>query len=206
LSEAIIVLGDKTSHKGTVISASPFSDTNGKSWARIGDKVSCPLCGGIFPISEGNAGHIDDGKPVAYHGCKTACGATLIASSQLFTTTEPSAGAGGAVAGPLNATVQGAGSAAAAALLTQGFGSIGSGLLASYEEEPLDDERQRFRGRFQVVDGSTAEPVAGQAGRVRSTAGQYLGASTDAEGYTAWVERDAAEALAFDLTPPQEQA
>ena len=33
----------------------------------MGDMVSCPLCKGIFPISEGDASLIDDGKPVAYH-------------------------------------------------------------------------------------------------------------------------------------------
>jgi uncharacterized Zn-binding protein involved in type VI secretion len=186
MSQSLIVIGDRTSHKGTVISASPFSDTHGKGWARIGDQVSCPRCGGIYPISEGDASLIDDGKPVAYHGCKVSCGATLIAG-QMFTTTEPSAGAGAA------------GSEVASALGPH-FGSIGSGLVATYEEEPVDETRERFKGRFQVVDAITAKAVAGKAGRVRSTAGQYLGASTDAQGYTAWVERDAAEALAFDLT------
>lgn len=85
----VIVLGDKTSHGGVVISASSFSDTHGKGWARRGDMVSCPLCKGVFPISQGDPSLIDDGKPVAYHGCKVACGATLI-SSQIFTTTVPS--------------------------------------------------------------------------------------------------------------------
>jgi uncharacterized Zn-binding protein involved in type VI secretion len=192
VSQAIIVLGDKTSHNGTVISASSFSGTNGKGWARIGDQVSCPRCSGIFPISEGNAGHVDDGKPVAYHGCKTACGATLIAGSQLFTTTEPSGGAG-----------VGAVSNQAASALAPHFGGIGSGLAATYEEQPIDETRRRFRGRFQVVELQSGEPVAGRAARLRSTGGQYLTGSTDAEGFTQWVERDASEALAFDLANPQ---
>jgi len=38
-----------------------------------------------------------------------------------------------------------------------------------------------------------------QAVRVRSTGGQYITGTTDADGYTTWVERDAREALAFDL-------
>lgn len=187
MSLPLIVLGDKTSHKGTVISASPSSGSHGKPIARMGDKVSCPLCGGIFPINEGDASLIDEGKPVAYHGCKVSCGATLIAA-QMFTSTEPSAG-----------VAPGAADAVAEGLATQGFGAIGSGLIAGYQEEPLDDDQKRFKGRFRVLDATTYEPVAVQSARVRSTAGQSLGANIDAEGYTAWVERDAAEALAFDL-------
>lgn len=48
-------------------------------------------------------------------------------------------------------------------------------------------------------DRTTGEPVAATGVRVRSTDGQYLTGQTDSEGYTQWVERDAAEALALDL-------
>ena len=153
--------------------------------------VSCPLCKGIFPISQGDASLIDDGKPVAYHGCKVACGATLI-SSQMFTTTVPSNGA-----------APGAGDGADEGAIEQGYGAIGAGLIAGYQDEPLDDS-ERFRGRFQVLDQETGEPVSAIEARVRSTGGQYLTGTTDAEGSTEWVERDAAEALAFDLTQPQQ--
>ncbi|CDG81630.1 gp51 [Janthinobacterium agaricidamnosum NBRC 102515 = DSM 9628] len=152
----------------------------------MGDMVSCPRCKGIFPISQGDASLTDDGKPVAYHGCKVACGATLIAS-QNFTTTVPSAGAG----------------CAATSDIANRYGVIGAGLLAGYKDEPLDDAGQRFRGRFQVLDQTSGEPVAGQQARVRSTGGQYLSNTTDADGYTQWVERDATEALAFDLIQQQ---
>jgi len=43
-----------------------------------------------------------------------------------------------------------------------------------------------------------------QAVRVRSTEGRYLTDTTDADGYTQWVERDACEALAFDLVQDSE--
>lgn len=135
MGQPLIVLGDKTSHGGTVISASLFSDTHGKGWARMGDMVCCPRCKGIFPISQGDASLIDDGKPVAYHGCKVACGATLI-SSQMFTTTMPS---NGAVPEPSQEAIE------------QGFGPIGAGLIASYHDEQLSNGG-RFRGRFQVLD------------------------------------------------------
>lgn len=183
MSQPLIVLGDKTSHCGTVISASLFSDTHGKGWARMGDMVSCPLCKGIFPIIQGDSSLIDDGKPVAYHGCKVACGATLI-SSQIFTTTVPSNGASPGARDSAHGP---------------GFGSIGAGLLASYQNEWLENSG-RFRGRFQVLDQDTGRPVSAIEARVRSTGGQYLTGTTDAEGFTQWVERDAAETLAFDLT------
>ena len=188
MSQPLIVMGDKTSHGGTVISCAPTTDTMGKGWARVGDMVACPRCKGVFPISQGDNSLIEDGRAVAYHGCKVACGASLI-SSQMHTTTDPSGGA-----------APGAANGSSTDPLVKGFGAIGSGLAAGYQDEPLDETGERFRGRFQVLDLSTGEPVTGQSVRVRSTGGQYLTGSTDAEGFTQWVERDASEALAFDLT------
>lgn len=195
MSQPIIVLGDRTSHGGTVIGCAPATDTHGKKFARLGDMVSCPRCKGVFPISQGDTSFLDDGKPIAYHGCKVACGATLI-SSQVATTTTPSGGKGASASGNGSDSV----TAAAAA---RGFGAIGSGLMANYQDEPLSEDGQRFRGRFQVLEAISGEPVTGKRSRVRSTGGQYLTDSTDAEGFTQWVERDAGEALAFDLVPDE---
>lgn len=179
----LIVIGDKTSHGGTVISCSPTCDTMGKGWARVGDMVACPRCKGVFPISQGDDNFTDDGRAVAYHGCKVACGATLI-SSQIMTTTEPSGGAaGGAIDNGL----------------APGMGAIGAGLAAGYQDVSTDNQGKRFKGRFQVIDSASGEPLKGQAVRVRSTAGQYLDGSTDDQGYTEWVERDVSEMLVFDL-------
>ena len=83
---AFIRLGDKTSHGGTVIEASPHSTSGDIAVARMGDKTTCPLPGhGSNPIAEGDRITIVDGKPVARHGDKTACGATLIATQQATT-------------------------------------------------------------------------------------------------------------------------
>ena len=83
MSGPIIRLGDKTSHGGAVIEASPHTTSGNIAVARMGDKVSCPLPGhGSTPIISGDATMIVDGKPVARQGDKTACGATLIASQQ----------------------------------------------------------------------------------------------------------------------------
>jgi uncharacterized Zn-binding protein involved in type VI secretion len=81
MAGALIKLGDKTSHGGTVIEASPFSDTGGVGIARMGDKTVCPKHG-PQPIISGDATLIIDGKPAARHGDKTACGASLIAGQQ----------------------------------------------------------------------------------------------------------------------------
>jgi uncharacterized Zn-binding protein involved in type VI secretion len=190
VTQPIIVFGDKTTHGGTVISSSMVSDTNGKGWARVGDMVSCPRCKGVFPISQGDQSLIDEGKAVAYHGCKTACGATLI-SSQVVTSTKSSSG-----------SAQKNESAATTQSLSQSFGLIGPTLLGTYQDEAIvdvDSDNPKFRGRFQVVDATTGAPICNQAVRMRSTGGQYVTGSTDADGYTQWVERDAQESLAFDL-------
>lgn len=86
MSRPVIVVGDRTSHGGVVISGSPFTDINGKAVARIGDKVTCPKKGhgSVTTIVTGDQTVVLDGSPVARHGDKTACGATLI-SSQILT-------------------------------------------------------------------------------------------------------------------------
>ncbi|MEN3276672.1 MAG: hypothetical protein V7631_2462 [Massilia sp.] len=81
MSGPLIVLGDKTSHGGSVIEGSPHSDSDGKPIARMGDKTVCPKHG-PNPIVSGDATLIVDGKAAARHGDKTACGATLIAGQQ----------------------------------------------------------------------------------------------------------------------------
>jgi uncharacterized Zn-binding protein involved in type VI secretion len=80
-----IVLGDRTSHGGTVIGADFTCDINGKYIARVGDLVVCPTCRGAFPISVGAPDMISMGQAPARHGDKTACGATLL-SGQVTTT------------------------------------------------------------------------------------------------------------------------
>lgn len=86
MSLPLIVMGDKTTHGGTVITADLTFDINGKCVARIGDMTVCPKCKGTFPIKSG-AGDLVDGSGDGYarHMDSTACGAKLI-SSQITTT------------------------------------------------------------------------------------------------------------------------
>lgn len=81
MAAALIRLGDKTSHHGTVVEASQFSDSGGAGIARVGDKVNCPRHSNVT-IASGDPTMLVDGQPVARDGDKTSCGATLIASQQ----------------------------------------------------------------------------------------------------------------------------
>ena len=76
----IIHLGDPTTHGGVVLEAFANTDLNGKPIAGVGHMVSCPLCKGILPITEGTATYSADGIGVALDGMITACGAAQIAS------------------------------------------------------------------------------------------------------------------------------
>ncbi len=74
-----IVLGDSTDHGGVVVGSTITADTHGKRLARVGDQVICPKKGhGTTVIVTGDPTMIVDGAPVARHGDKCACGATLI--------------------------------------------------------------------------------------------------------------------------------
>lgn len=76
-----IVLGDRTDHGGVVIGSTQTTDTFGQRLARVGDQVTCPKKGhGTTVIVTGDPTMIVDGAPVARHGDKCACGATLISS------------------------------------------------------------------------------------------------------------------------------
>lgn len=86
MSRPLIVIGDKTSHGGTVISADMTFDIHGKYVARRGDMTVCPKCKGTFAITSAAEDLFDAaGNGYARHLDKTACGATLI-SSQVTTT------------------------------------------------------------------------------------------------------------------------
>ncbi|HHR6043512.1 PAAR domain-containing protein [Providencia alcalifaciens] len=81
MTKNIILLGDKTSHGGTVITATSDIIINGKRAAKVGDLVSCPKKGhGTNAIIEGATEFTCKGIPVAVDGSKTECGCYLIAS------------------------------------------------------------------------------------------------------------------------------
>ncbi|MCC8423125.1 PAAR domain-containing protein [Photorhabdus thracensis] len=78
---SIIRIGDKTTCGGQVISGSLAMKFNGIGVARKGDKVACPVTGqNSSVIIEGNPECCDDGDPIAFHGCRCACGGVLLSS------------------------------------------------------------------------------------------------------------------------------
>lgn len=164
---AFIREGDTTSHGGRVLACAPENKVDGRPLALLGDRVSCPKCGGIYPIvGVKNLGMTFDGRPVASEGDTTACGATLIAS-QNTATAEPTSGPGA---------------------------SVGSGI--SVLSQPSVDVSQR--GRFQVLDDATREPIAGHPYTVTSADGRVIHGKTDATGFTDWLEGHDASSLTFE--------
>jgi uncharacterized Zn-binding protein involved in type VI secretion len=77
-----VLLGDKTTHGGTVISASSTMFVHGKPVALVGDTVDCPEPGhGINPIVEGCPDWSEDGRAMVVNGCRTECGCQVISST-----------------------------------------------------------------------------------------------------------------------------
>lgn len=75
----IILVGDTTSHGGTVISGSDADTVYGRPMARQGDRVDCPLHG-INRIVEGDTATRLGDRPIALEGHRTECGAVLLGS------------------------------------------------------------------------------------------------------------------------------
>jgi uncharacterized Zn-binding protein involved in type VI secretion len=76
----VIRLNDKTDHGGQVISATSGTTVMGVVAALQDDMVHCPKCKGDFAIKPDGAGAKHEGKPYAYDGDVTECGARLISS------------------------------------------------------------------------------------------------------------------------------
>ena len=83
MSQGFVLLGDKTTHGGVVISASSTMSVNGRLVALVGDSVSCPIPGhGVNKIIEGSTEWISDGKAIVVNGCRCQCGCQVISGAQ----------------------------------------------------------------------------------------------------------------------------
>ena len=76
----VIRLNDQTDHGGKVISATSETIVMGKAAAIQDDMTFCAKCKGNFAIKPDSAGAKHKGKPYAYDGDVTECGARLISS------------------------------------------------------------------------------------------------------------------------------
>lgn len=82
--QAVIKVGDTTTHGGTVLIGIDALHYGPVAVAGLGDLVFCPRCKGEFPIVEGSDFLMYEGKKIALEGMLTACGARLIASQGHF--------------------------------------------------------------------------------------------------------------------------
>jgi uncharacterized Zn-binding protein involved in type VI secretion len=82
MSQGFVLLGDKTTHGGEVISASSTTFVHGKPVALVGDEVSCPVPGhGVNPIVEGCTDWSENGRALVVNGCHCECGCQVISSA-----------------------------------------------------------------------------------------------------------------------------
>ncbi|VVO40506.1 hypothetical protein PS691_05695 [Pseudomonas fluorescens] len=82
MSQGFVLLGDKTTHDGEVISASSTTIVHGKPVALVGDEVRCPKRGhGVNPIVEGCADWSENGRALVVDGCRSECGCQVISSA-----------------------------------------------------------------------------------------------------------------------------
>ncbi|MBP6116975.1 MAG: PAAR domain-containing protein [Neisseriaceae bacterium] len=81
MSRAIICVGDTTTHGGQVLEGDGQILVLGRAVARVGDRVRCPKCKGVYVIVEGDPKlSALNGQNIALEGMQTSCGARLISS------------------------------------------------------------------------------------------------------------------------------
>lgn len=82
MTRPVICIDDKTSHGGIVIEGFSDFSLDGRIPSGVGHKVTCPKCGGVFPIIGPGPNAKIKGTEIAVEGMLTACGAVLIASQR----------------------------------------------------------------------------------------------------------------------------
>lgn len=181
MSRPVIVVGDRTSHGGVVLTGSPFSDVDGKGIARIGDKVTCPQKGhgSVTTIVTGDVTDMIDGSPVARHGDKTACGAMLISSQMLvYVDNESDSGQASMGAGAASATFA----------------------KQAVPSKAEDNQAEGFDQHFLLTDEVTGEPLANRFYRLTWN-GKTIDGNTNDEGLTERVEAEAAVDVRIEIFP-----
>lgn len=167
-----IVLGDRTSSGGQVVTGSPFTDIDGKPVARVTDQATCLKHQGTFPIVDGDPTTIIDGQPVALHGSKLACGCTVMAVEQVRVFL---ASAASASASPVATAASAAGIHGAAANAAPGEAQHPSHVHAG-------------DGGDHVVDAAKARDVVRASNDALEAAGAYRPYATEEAAAKAWAE------------------
>lgn len=181
--KAIIVVGDRTNHGGTVISGDPTVDIDGKAVARVGDMVNCPRCRGTYPIVTGALDTVLSGKPVARHGDTTSCGATLI-SSQILTNWSDECGS----------------------IADASPGSKGNGVAAyvsptsagASEQADRQEMNNNYDQSFVLQDDITGQLLADRSYRIKWSGGVIEG-RTDSAGLTKKISGSRPEKVTIEV-------
>lgn len=168
--KAIIRLGDRTSHDGTVLEGHQLLIIHGKPAAGVGHKVHCPKCPGPTSIVEGAMNASMMGINIAVEGMKTSCGATLIAS-QFTDTIEYGSGSGSAAAASPASAV----AAAALPLATA------RGQDAAAPAEASDSGAEKFDEQVRVLDAD-GNPIANLPYHITDEEGNAHQGVTDEDG------------------------
>lgn len=161
---AVICKDDPTSHGGVVLEGNPKASANGRLIAQKGHMTHCPKCKGDFPIVEGLDGHTFGGIGTAIEGMKTACGATLIA-----TTTK------GFMMIDDELMKKGAGASAAARAAPA---------PAATAATPPTQAAAPNAGCFRAIDQDTGKPIPDMRYRIELPDGSSRRGVTNADGYT----------------------
>jgi len=162
-----IRLGDYTSHGGQVVSATGMQDVYGKPQAVVGDQCTCPIPGhGPCVIAEGAPEITFNGKPTAWQGHRTSCGATLI-SSLAAVFRDPCSGA---------------------------EGNLGRGEEAASAASQAAQQAKQYDEQFVLKDAS-GTPMPDTYYTVKMPTGELRQGVTDADGKTERIVTDGAQPL-----------
>lgn len=173
-----IVLGDRTSHGGTVITADPTWTIDDRPVARVGDKVSCPRCKRTstivtsrFPVV------IDGGQAATFDQDRTDCGAILYSRHNGHSGHDD--GSGQSSAAPAPSVIE--------------------------PDSYIPPHAPRFQEHFILRNSETGDVMPGVAYVVKTAEGQVFEGETDREGRTAVVWTDSALPIdvTADVLPPK---
>ncbi|MBN6152744.1 PAAR domain-containing protein [Xanthomonas sp. AmX2] len=168
MARLFVVVGDALDGGGSVVSGSPFTDVDGRSVARIGDKAVCARHG-MTVIATGDPTIVIDGQPVARQGDSCACGCKLISAQQGSAFVEQGPGRGSPS------------SEASGGTLSSGL----AGTSGKPKNLPGDSSQYDEGLRFLSVSG---KPLSGAHYRLQLDNGTSLEGTTNQAGETGRIE------------------
>lgn len=172
-----IVVGDRTSHGGTVISGDMTFTVDGQPIARVGDKVICPRCKTTASIVTSRFPTVSAfGQNMAYDQDATSCGALLISRHNGHAGWDPNPG--GNVESSAKPTVA--------------------------SPEPVDDHSPKKVPRFQehfILHDDDGALMANVPYRAITGDGRIFEGKTDSQGRTSVIWTDAPNAVELTVGP-----